>query len=241
MHRLLRPLRSSLTALNSALSTAHLRTAAAEAASGRASARAPKPRARERDREWRAGGGPSDSSPFGGAAAKKKSKKAAATYGSRRAKPAASTSTSQASSSKGKATSTSSLIEGGVRDPEVLARAQGVIRAWSNVLEGIYGARTSKGKGKEVVRPRDGEAVPSLVELCSMMVGWGIEPAVQSCMRGRPDAMESRRSSFGDLDDEEDSDEEEESNRMGSLEEGQEDENLLADEWYEACPDYCSR
>ncbi|ORY74272.1 hypothetical protein BCR35DRAFT_333408 [Leucosporidium creatinivorum] len=48
-----------------------------------------------------------------------------------------------------------------------------------------------------------------------------------------------------DLDEEEgdsDGDSSLESIRVkGSLEEGQEDGNLLADEWYEACPDYCTR
>jgi hypothetical protein len=137
------------------------------------------------------------------------------------------------------------LIESGLSDPDVLSRAQGVYRAWLNVLEAVYEVQR-KGKGKEMQRERDEPRVPSLVEMMALEVGWGTEAAVQSCMEGdQVDSGARRRTSMDDLDeDEEDGDGDsslEDIRVKGSLEEGQEDGNLLADEWYEACPDYCSR
>lgn len=180
---------------------------------------------------------------------KKKCRKEGATYGSRRGKKAAPAPPPQASTSSSKPAGRrdlkSVLIESGLSDPDVLSRAQGVHRSWINVLEAVYEVQR-KGKGKEVQRERDEPRVRSLVELMALEVGWGIEEAVQSCMEGeQEDSRARRRSTMGDLDEDEedgDGDSSLESIRMkGSLEEGQEDGNLLADEWYEACPDYCSR
>lgn len=204
----------------------------------------------ERDGEWRADGrGGGDSSLFGGKASKKKGRKEGATYGSRRGKKTAPLPPPQASTSTSKARERrdlrSMLIEAGLSDPDVLSKAQGVHRAWTNILEATYEVQR-KGKGKEVQRECDEPRMRSLVELMALEVGWGIEDAVQSCMEGAQEDLEPRRrSGMGDLDGDEeagDGDSSLESIRVkGSLEEGQEDGNLLADEWYESCPDYCSR
>lgn len=252
IHRLLRPLRSSLNAFNTSLAAAQARTSAEQAAVAAKAASAsagPRVRVGERDGEWKADGSSNNSSPFGGAQGrKKKARKEGATYGNRRVakKPAAALVKTASTAAPGDLKSM--LVDAGVSEPAVLARAQGLLRAWTNVLEGVYGARNPKGKGKArdlPVRERDPSKVRSLVEMMAMEVGWGIEDAVQSCI-GAGEAAEpstTRRTSFGDLDEDDgEGDSSAESIRVkGSLEDGQEDGNLLVDEWYEACPEYCSR
>jgi hypothetical protein len=99
----------------------------------------------------------------------------------------------------------------GGMDSEVVLRVVAVVQAYRNVLECVYGVE-QKGKGKG----REDAYVASLLDICSREVGWGIEDSVRTC-------LDEAGGGVG----------------TGMME--NEDGQLLADEWYDACPSYCAR
>lgn len=134
-------------------------------------------------------------------------------------------------------------------DKEVPARAFALVRAWVNVVEAVHGpvaallgaSASNRRRSSGASEPAIGEEetnfqvgktpsrVRSLVEIAAGTVGWGIEEAVESCIRQE---TESGVESGG---------ENERPVLKGLLEEDREDEMALVDEWYEACPEYCWR
>lgn len=124
-----------------------------------------------------------------------------------------------------------------VMDAECAARGVTLVRAFANCLDAARGGsgRAAAGAGRRrsngasvVSVQDDSDVVPSgvvsLTEMMARQVGWGIEDAVMSCCAANGS-------------------EDEDGGRLarGTLDEGVEDQMALVDEWYNACPDYCSR
>lgn len=228
IHRLLRPLRATLSTL---LLSLHAADARAGVPTTRRDAKGKGKERADLDLDYGSAANPlkrkaapplvTSSSPFATSRVKKQRHKATATYGSRRA-PVASTSRASSSSALGVKAPRVRVVSAPVDltvsgfDSETVGKITHLLKAYRNVLECVYGIDRRVSGVKEKA-PRIG--VVTLVESMARRVGWDIEDAVRSCLVGGDD---------GDDD----------ASPPPALEE---DETQLVDEWYEAVPSYVRR
>lgn len=218
VHRLLRPLRSSLASVQASLSLASSRS------NDLLLHRAPPPKSKPRDLvdgeygvtgQLRKTDRQPSSSPF---QSTKRRHQKTTTYGSKAAQSRAKE-PQKAAPALVPLDPRSRLLAAGL-DAETVLKVFHLVRAYRNVLECVYGLEKDAVKGSR--------EPSSLVEITAREVGWGIEDAVRSCVdaAGRSE--------------DEDVDHEDKGKRAKSQEE-EEDVTLLVDEWYEATPAYSRR
>ncbi|KAL8284046.1 hypothetical protein RQP46_005159 [Phenoliferia psychrophenolica] len=208
IHRLLRPLRSSLGSLLTSLALAEARLLPSRDPTNKGKGKA---RPRELDLDYGSRKSLPSSSPFQSTQQRRaKRHKTNATYGSKRVVPLAS---KVQSAETRTATRREELAPVELRkcglDEEAVAKVGHLVKAFRNVLECAYGVDRRASGGEDVVK-RD--KVPTLVELMARRVGSDVEEAVG----GDPEGSETEMSTF----------------------EEEEDVTRLVEEWYEAVPPY---